>query len=148
MLASNTQVLTLPNCRANSSSFSYPIATSIARVPKGIGTRTGRASERRRRKSLDALMQFGTKLVHERRICRSPTATIECYRRQRGRSFLGLQLQSSARSPSLVSTGTSSRISINPNFVKVPRSSGLTPINSVRLPLISRNTQRRCIAVS
>jgi hypothetical protein len=65
-----------------------------------------------------------------------------------GGSDRNAQLQSSARAPSLVSTGTSSRISISPNSTKVPTSSGLTGINLVRFPLMSRKAHRRRMAVS
>jgi hypothetical protein len=58
------------------------------------------------------------------------------------------QLQSSARAPSLVSTGTSSRISISPISTSFLTSSGLTGINLVRFALISRKAHRRRIAVS
>jgi len=66
-----------------------------------------------------------------------------------GQSFpLRLQFQSSARSPSLVSIGAPSRISTRPSSISAVRSSGLTGDNFVRLALISRNAQRRRIAVS
>src|SRR5216683_6842643 len=60
----------------------------------------------------------------------------------------GLQLQPSARSPSPVRAGTSSRISIRLASIKVFRSPGLTGDSFVRPALISRSAHRRRIAVS